>query len=320
VVRFYGSLRVLALWLLSSSAESEAQVPDQVSIRWAGPASCPRPPTLDAEIARRLGRDASATQATAIEVEVRERSPSGYDLTLVVDAGAGRSVREVQLVDCTELHRAAFLLITTALAPEVAPAEEEEEEDDDEEETAREIAVHETRVWSLRAAAIGDLQALPAPTAGVALGGGFAGRNLRAWVEGRYLFKARSDELAVPVDLDLIAGALGSAYAFRRGDFAFGPCLEAEFGALRAQSVGDRSVDRPGWGPWASLWLGALLEYEIRARVGLGLSALGGVPLRRPTFGVQGGTAVEETEPFDIRVYLGMRILLGAKKTLASGQ
>lgn len=319
------SLHALGAWLLLSSASSDAQVPDEITITWDGPPSCPRPVTLEAEVGQRLGPEAHTLQATSIALSIRELATRGYALTLDVEGGAGPATRSVELADCAEVHRASALLIVTALVPEPAPGDPVPPVQERAEGEA-EVASHssapsavESRPWSLRAGVLGDLQALPGRALGPTVGFGWGPRSARFWADLRYLVSEQADEVAVPVAIDLFAGALGSAYVFRRGAFAFGPYAEAEFGGLRARSQGSRGLDRAAWGPWASVWLGALWEVALHERLALGLGAALGVPLRRPAFYVEGARA-HETPTVSARAQLGIKLLLGTKNRGEVGQ
>lgn len=295
-----------------SSAPGAAQVADRVSIQWDGPSSCPRPADLEAEVGR-LGPEAGHLQATSIALRVRERAPSGFALRLTTQGSAGRGAREMELSDCAEVHQAAALLIATALAPTSGTSEAREEQ------LPSELPAPARRPWSLRLTALGDLQSLPGLTAGPALGFGFGPRSVRAWVDARYLAAATANRDALPVAIELLAGAVGSAYVWSRGAFAFGPAAEAEIGGLRARSLGARAAGRAAWGPWASLWVGALVDYEIRGRAALAVAALVGAPLIRPEFYVDelgdgAPSRVHKTAAFSARAHLSMTILLGQRR------
>lgn len=315
-MRRSGFVAVFVWSALASTVTSEAQVPEQVSISWDGPPSCPRPPTLEADVARRLGADAPAVEEADIEVRVREQD-GGYELSMRVAREGPNASREVQLADCAEVRRAAVLLITTALSPE------REESAANSPQAAAEPDLP-AAAWSLRAGALGDLRALPKPTLGPLLGIGYGPRSLRLWAEARYLARARSDRAAVSVDIDLFAGALGAAYVWRAGPLAFGPVIEAEFGAQRVRSVGLGSAPGARWADWECLLFGGLLDLETRARFGVSLVALAGVPLRRAEFELDrptstGSNLAYETRAITGRLQLVFRLLL-TKKSVGAGQ
>lgn len=315
-MRRSGSVAVFVWLALASTVTGEAQLPEQVSISWDGPPSCPRPRTLDAAVGQRLGADAPATAQAEIDVRVREQDEGGYELSLRVAREGPNAAREVQLADCSEVERAAVLLITTALSPEredvaIAPALPTEPE--------------RAAAWSLRAGALGDPLTLPTATLGPSLGFGYGPRSLRVWAEARYLVAARSDRAAVSVEIDLFAGALGAAYVWRAGRLAFGPVVEAELGAQRAQSVRRGSAAGARWADWECVLLGALVDWETRARFGVSLVAAAGVPLRRALFEIDRQTGprsnvAHETPLITARLQLVFRLLLTTKKSAGAGQ
>jgi hypothetical protein len=313
MVRCFGSVCGLTLCALLNALSSEAQLPKRATIDWDGPASCPRPQTLDADVARRLDPVAADTEPTDVDVRVRERADAGYDLTLTFERASGRGTRDVQLADCVEVHRAAALLISSALAPaESEPAVEVEREPPPRD--------HETRALSLRAGAVVDLFALPSSSVGPAFGMGFSADYFALWAEGRYLPAATSTRSPnASVDIDLFAGAAGGAFLWRRAGLSLGPAAELEIGGLRARSRGDRARSGAPWGPWYSVGLGALIDYEIGSRVGFTLAALAGLPLRLTEFLVDGELS-HELPRVTARVQLSIRLLLGSKKKVSRGQ
>jgi hypothetical protein len=307
-VRLNPALLLALACLLSNSLTVQAQVSEQVEIDWSAPEGCPRPAALEAEIARRLGREANRLEQAEISVSVAERA-GGYVLALEVEGPQGEFQREVELRDCAEVERAAVVLISTALAPELEHEEEAAE-------PVREP--RETRPWALRAEALFDGFSLPKPSFGVGLGVSHAFARGSAWAVARYVARATADEGTVPVGVQLFGGALGGAYLKRFSALAVGPMAELELGALHARAEGERangSVTHP----WASFWLGALLDYEFGSRVGVDIALLLGLVPRPPRFRVEDSDAYE-TPVVTARARIGLRVLLGPKKLLGGGQ
>jgi hypothetical protein len=88
------------------------------------PAACPRPPGLEADVARLAGAQLERARTLLADVSVHARAPRRFDLALRVDGAAGRAERDVELGSCAEVERAVVLLIGTALQMEALGAQE----------------------------------------------------------------------------------------------------------------------------------------------------------------------------------------------------
>jgi hypothetical protein len=283
-----------------------------VTISWRADASCPRPATLEADVARRLGSEPIDPSATAIAIVVAPHLPEPYELTLsVADAGAER---RVLLGSCAEVERAAALLIATALAPARAQQVEQSE-------LTEEPAPRPPLRWSVRIGALFDLRSLPGPSAGPQLGVELARAHLRLFSDARYLVpRSFQDEgSALRAGVDLWAVTLGGAYTWSLGSFALGPCLEAELGAQRARARGARASGST-FGPWASAWLGLASEYAGFRRFAITLAATVGTPLWRSEFELTDPMNRFRSEALSFRVQAGLRFALGAKNPDEGGQ
>jgi hypothetical protein len=288
------------------TAVASAQLPEQASIRWDVPASCPRTAAADAELSARLGPEASELQPTALEVRLDERAAGKYRLVVRAESESGELERTVELSSCAEAQRAATVLIATALAPGGGLR-------------APPPTPGSLSRWSLRAAVLGDLRSLPGPSAGPALGVGRALGSFQLWAEARYLFARETEPLpALRASIDLYAIALGGAWLWRRGAWWAGPGLELEAGALRGQAADGQAAGSRG-APWLAAWAGALAGYTA-GRVGIYLFALVGAPFLRPEFYLLDPNVVYRTEAVGARIQLGMQIALGTKKEGPAGQ
>lgn len=301
---------------LSSHSSAVAQA--LPTVRWVGPSSCPRPPTLADDVARRAEAEGIDASAFEVSVEVTELTDE-YELTLRVERGDERAVRTVVLPSCAELTRAAALLIHTALAP---AAEASESTAPSEPMASEQPAAQAPPVspFALRVAGVADWQALPGLSGGPALGVGFAFPRVLAWGEARYLFgrEFRDLEQAARARVDLFAFGLGSAFVWRFGGFALGPSVELELGALRSRALGSRAAGS-AFAPWVQAALGGVAQQRL-GPVELGLLALFGVPLLRPEFVLGAADNSYQTAAYSLRLELFVAFALGSKKGARAGQ
>jgi hypothetical protein len=327
VVLRLGSLvaGVFALTALSVTNAASAQSSARVSVRWVGPASCPQPSGFEAQIAQHGDRELEEAGALDVTVRLRELSNVGsperertattaYALTLELEGQGSEATREVSLESCAEAQRAAALLISTALTPAL-------EDDREPDERPRDAPRAPKLPWSLRLAALGDLRTLPGPSGGPALGLGYSTAKLLFWGDARYLVARAFDDRvsALRADVDLFAGALGSALVWTRGTLQAGPLLELEGGVLRAAASGPRADGRVR-AIWASVWAGALIRVALGARLGLGVAGSAGVPFQRPAFLLGEASVPQRVAAVSGRVLISIDVRLGSKNGADPGQ
>lgn len=280
----------------------------QPQISWQGDAACARPEELERELAARSEGDLAELGPSEISVEITRLSEGGYEVSLELKGGQEEHARRVALGSCDEAQRAAVLLIATALAPTPAeppaagPAE----------------PIDELPPWSLRASGLLDVRSLPQITGGLGLGVGHRlSQRFQLWADARYLFARQSTVTGARAQIDLFALGLGGALLWSRARWSGGPLLELEVGALRGKA--SQGADGSRANPWLSTWGGAMAGYQL-GRFGLGLAAALGVPILRPQFSVNDGTASYLTAALSGRVLLTLSLALGAKKSEGTGQ
>lgn len=306
---------VSAFVMLLTPWRALSQLPPQVRVRWQGAASCPRSATFDDELARLLGPQAQTIEPSSVDVRVHALATGGYRLALTLEVEGGASERVLELPHCSDVPRAAALLVATALEQGTThepPAEE-----------PRATPVHTPilQSWALRFGALADLGSLPGATAGPLAGVQWNLSQVRLWLDARYLWaRTRADDDSRLVGkIDLFAGALGMARLWNIRGFALGPLIEAELGALRARAHGELARP-PARAFWGSAQLGVVLERALSARVTFALSAQASLPWSRPRFGLSGEPAFYTTGHAAARLGLGVRVKLGSKKDGARGQ
>lgn len=326
---------------LSTPLPVAAQLPEQVRITWGDESACPRPDTLEVDVARLLGSRAERLSEIELRIQVA-RSRESYALTFVADDLARRAERRVQLASCDEVHEAAVLLIATAIDPNAVlrsaptpPAPAEPPPPPPREEPPQAAATDtppppvatpspRPRVrlgggrltaarWSLLLGGTFDLRALPGPSGGPSLGVALAGRSTELWTQARYLFPR---EVAADGDprseLDIFAAGLGGSYGLLLGPTRVGPAAELEFGMIRSQNRGARRADSAAT-RWGNALLGVLIGLLPRRRVGLELGLFAGLPIWRPKLQLSDGTPRHTTDPWSLRATLTLRVSLGSK-------
>ena len=89
------------------------------------------------------------------------------------------------------------------------------------------------------------------------------------------------------------------------GGAHLGPCLALEGGAMSAESFGVRVPGRTTE-PWLAARAGARLNVQLSRGVNLALALEAAVPLRRPSFVIEGVGAVHQPAPVSARTSLAV--------------
>ena len=281
-------------------ARTRADAGDPLQIRWVAPLDCPRG-DFDRELQRLFGDAPPPAQA---EVDVSSLSDGRYHLGLQLMAAGQPAARELTLASCADVRHAAALLIATAL----------QDARTDPQPRAAGYGLQ------LRLGLALDALSLPAISGGPELGVALRAGGLRLGIEGRYLLarEARDDDSQLRTDVDLLAGGLAAAYVFPLGPIAVGPGLAVELGRLGARARGERARDQTTL--WASALVGARLELPLNSTFGFLLTAQLSVPLRRPSFSLEGEASFYETRRLGLRAAIALNIQLGDKRSSSAGQ
>jgi hypothetical protein len=168
---------------------------------------------------------------------------------------------------------------------------------------------------SLGAALLFDPFSLHKPSAGPSISGALWFRRLQVRLAASYLIARSFDDLPAGAagKVDLFDATLGIGPRFRMRYVAFGPVAELDLGAVRGRVSGVPDA-RAQATLWAAVLAGLWLEVPARGRVALQLSMQGGVPLRRPRFGLTGGP-IQYTVPVALlRLHLGVVFRFGGPK------
>lgn len=268
---------------------------------------------LDERLRSNLGRAPAEIGRLGLVQASVEREPSGYRLTLVVHEAERVSERVFEAGTCAELIDAAAVAITLALqapaadaAPPAPPTPSPPPAPRDEPSPPEPPRERTSLRWSLGAAGVLDVGALPSPALGVAVSGqaAFGVWSLRPY--GVLLApqheSVRSDE---EVEFGLWLAGLRGCYGAPRASLELVGCAAFEAGRFQASGVA-LSPGRDVQDTWlaASAGLGAGWHVTPGLRLDLGLDAI--APLRRKQYSVNRGEPVHAPSALTGRLSLGL--------------
>jgi hypothetical protein len=298
---------------------SSARASDDPSLRivWEAPEGCPGARALDERLRTSLGGDpAELGRLGLVQADV-EPQPGGYRLTLSVHDGERVSERVFEAARCAELVEAAAVAITLALqAPAVEipppPASEPPRVSPpppaarDEAPPPEPSPAGTSLRWSLGAAGVLDVGALPSPALGVAISGRVA---LGAWSLGPYgVVLAPQQEAVGPgeqVEFGLFVAGLRGCYGALSGSLELSGCAAFEAGRFQAQGVAlspGRDVQDTWLAPSAGLGGGWHIAPGVRFDLGLDAIA----PLGRKQYSVNRSEYVHAPSALSGRLSLGL--------------
>jgi hypothetical protein len=310
--------------LLCCGGRARAQDPRPFGLHWRGDAGCGAPQDLPGEVARLTRPELQGTEAFSFEVLVA-RQPSGMLLLDLRARGPGSvGNRQLELSSCREAQEAAILLIAMTLDPQAQTQLELPRRDEAPRPVEHQAAV-EPRAkpasnaleGSLGAGLLFDPFSLQKPSAGPSISGALSFRAVQVRLAASYLIARSLDDLPAGAagKVDLFDAALGIGPRFHRRYVAFGPVAELELGAVRGRVSGVPDA-RAHATLWAAALAGLWLELPARGRVAVQLSVQGGVPLRRPRFGLIGGPSQYTVPAALLRLHLGVVFRFGGTKEL----
>lgn len=259
-----------------------------------------------------------------------EPSGSGWQLSLTLFDGARERSRVLTAPSCSELARAAGVVLALALdsdaagelpAPE-APASSAVIQEDElapglEEKTLEPMSVETPAAaaapleWRLEVAALLDGVALGAPAPGLGVSFGARGAALSGFVHGAWLPVRREGvDGRGSVEFSLLAGGVSACYELARGRLAVDACGGVELGRLAAS--GERLDDAASFADW---WLAPSLGMAFESLLAgplyfrAGADAL--VPVLREAYRVNEGALVHRPPSIGFRGGLALGFVIG---------
>ena len=158
----------------------------------------------------------------------------------------------------------------------------------------------------VRATAVMDVGALPAPSLGPALAVGIDWRLLRVMASGMYLPERRATVSGNPEkggDISLISAALSACVVPFRTRVELGGCLGSEVGVLRGDGFGVTDPES-GSGTWFAAKAGALVGYSPRPMLAAVFHAEAIRRIGNSEFELQGLGRVHQPADWGVRVDL----------------
>lgn len=306
--------------MLWCAVRARAQRPASFEVDWQRDAACDSPQNLAADVARLTQPDLTYTEGWHFEVRVTRVSELlMLDVSARGSAGAGR--RQLSLSSCREVQEAAALLIAMTLDPEgqrwIEPHADQPAAPPAQAPSTpvkpRAAPVDSQLRGSLGATLGFDPLALGKPGLGPSLVAALGAQRIQANLRATYLVGRALDGLPAAANgqVDVLSAAVGLGARLDWRQLSFGPLTELELGAVRGRVTGVPDA-RARASLWASVLGGAWLELPARGRMAALLSVQGGVPLRRPRFGLVGGPANYTTPAALVRLHVGVVFRFGA--------
>ncbi|MFT3926409.1 MAG: hypothetical protein QM778_27945 [Myxococcales bacterium] len=284
------------------------------TIRWSAPAGCP----VEAEIRRGVeellrarstdpeGHDGVVAEKSVGVVATVARSSDGtFEAHLTLSSGDGNDERHFSGETCRSVANAVMLIsalaidatqvaqsvLPTAPSPQSSPAPADD--------------LHAT----VAARAAGDVGSLPDWTAGLGLSvsvegmRGWLEAELTTWLPRTALHRTRPDDQGGEIGL-VSAGLRLCPVVLNGRSFAFGPSVSGELGAMYGRGMG-LAHPRTAHGLWGAAAVGLALRTRSRRGAFVQFSLDGLVALRRPSFAINHGSVIFQSQRFGGRVSIG---------------
>ena len=314
-----------------SAANAHAQEPAResearFSLSWSAPEDCPNEAALRAEVVRLAPEAAGEVPGFSARGAITRRE-SGFGLELETIYGERHGSREMQDVSCTELTRAAAVVIALAIRPESAApdastiSEPKNSTPTEPQKTAAEPPKSPAKakdaataprtapvaspweIW-LSGAFAGEVGTLP----GFAPGALFGVEGRRGWssfgVSAEILPTQRTNTGEPSLAVSYVGGDAFGCVALRQRRFAPGACAGIGVGRLRGESR-NASIGGEGSTLWVTPRLGAFISYRMFERFSLEAGAHLRIPVKQASFTVENFGPVYETAPVAALFSLG---------------
>ena len=282
------------------ASASVVRAEGSLDIAWLAPEGCPSAESVSSEIDELLGGAAGTRAGEHLSVRAMVARGERWLVTLETQTGAASGHRSIEATSCQGLASATALIVALMIDPdavaahagkgaEMAPA------------PPPSPATPQPAVPPARAArstfgiagagAAGDLGVLPGPDVGP---GAALGLLLGHWrLELRVAYGVRevpSDTLADASGaygkFRFYAGTLAGCWTALRGAVDFGPCVEAELGAVHGEGAG-ADHNRGQTTPWFALGAGGVVIFKATPWLHFPVHIDAVLPMWRPNFMVQ---------------------------------
>jgi hypothetical protein len=286
-----------ALTVVGRAAVAGADEGSGFIFEWRAPEGCPPASAVEEEIAHLLGGPAREHARDDLRVQATVERGSLWLVTLETTSKTANGHRTIEAATCQALANATALIVALLIDPDAVAARTGKAQGNEPrpppspaEPTpvqGRPPGVRATHVL-LGAAAAGNLGVLPSPDLGVSASVGIVHPRWR--MEARAAYDPRqvqSAALANPSGaygrFSFIAGTVAGCMTFSRPTLEFGPCADAEFGAVHGEGIGATHTTSHT-SPWLGVGAGGLLAIKATRWLYLPVHADAVVPLWRPNY------------------------------------
>jgi len=289
--------------------------PERVQLEWSAPLECPQEVDVEEGVRRLLGDDEQFDSAkssapaggTTFSGTMKEVQKGAWNLELRVTSSEGTRTRELSGDSCHELTEAGIAVIALALsdssskpgesgAPEAVPtaitqkpppspppAVRNEPGNPAQDSGTGHPEKPDASGWGAHAALVVDLNVLPTPAAGAALGASYGVGSFWLSAQGIYLPPQQASLTSERgAEISLLAASVSGCYWALAGTLAAGPCLKLEAGVLPAQGTSDQATS--GNGRWAAAAPGIAAQWQFARSWGLWVGADLVIPFVRDEF------------------------------------
>ena len=286
-----------AVTVVGRVAAARADAGSGFAFEWRAPEGCPPASAVEDEIAHLLGGPAREHVRDDLRVQATVERGSLWLVTLETTSKMANGHRTIEAATCQALANATAFIVALLIDPDAVAARTSKPRGNEPQPPpppaeptsgkGRPPGVRATLVL-LGAAAAGNLGVLPSPDVGVSASVGMVRPRWR--IEARATYdprQVRSDALANPSGaygrFSFITGTLAGCMTFSRSMLEFGPCAEAEFGAVHGEGIGaTRTTSHTS--PWLGVGAGGLLAIKVTGGLYLAMHADAVVPLWRPRY------------------------------------
>jgi hypothetical protein len=275
---------------LARTSLALAQEGGSFDFAWLAPEGCPSAGTVQTEIDGLLGGPASERARESLSVRATVERGTLWLVTLETRLGSAAGHRTIEAVTCQALASATALIVALMIDPDAvaARAKRGNEPEPNPPPAAPPPPAPRATFGLVGLGATSTLGVLPGPDVGPTATLGLVRGHWRAELRGTYgLREVRSDPLADASgaygSFRFFAGTLVGCWLVSGAVAEWGPCAEAEVGAVRGEGVGQLQVASETT-PWFGLGAGGAVIIKATSWLHFPLRAGAVVPLWRPSY------------------------------------